>query len=102
MVGAVKIEVRGLREIERALKDLGATAANRVARSALNRSASPVVRDAKARVPVDTGELKRSVTKRLRRQRRRSASGIRVGAVAGPATSSSSPQPRKISANWPD
>jgi hypothetical protein len=36
-----------VREIEAALKELGATAANRIARSALNRSATPIVKRAK-------------------------------------------------------
>jgi hypothetical protein len=47
MVGKVTIEVTGVREIEAALKELGATAANRIARSALNRSATPIVKRAK-------------------------------------------------------
>jgi hypothetical protein len=38
----VDLKVTGLREIERAMKELGAQAANRIARSALNRSATPV------------------------------------------------------------
>jgi hypothetical protein len=70
MVGKVTIKVEGLREIEAAMKELGVAAANRIARSALNRSATPIVKRAKDLVPVDTGELKAAITKRLRRQRR--------------------------------
>jgi HK97 gp10 family phage protein len=69
MVGKVTFRVDGAREVEAALKALGAVAANRVARSALNRSATPVVKRAKELVPVDTGELRDSITKRLRRHR---------------------------------
>ena len=51
MVGKVTIMVEGLREIERPMKELGVQAANRVARSALNRSATPVVRKAREGAP---------------------------------------------------
>jgi hypothetical protein len=75
-VTGVEIRVEGLKEIEAALKALGVAAANRMARSALNRSANPVVARAKelapqpgsAEDPYATGELKQSITKRLRRQ----------------------------------
>jgi HK97 gp10 family phage protein len=70
---AVKITVSGVREVEAGLRELGAQAANRIARSALNRSATPVVQRAKELVPVRTGELKRAITKRPRRQKRGSS-----------------------------
>jgi hypothetical protein len=63
----LEIKVTGAREIEKILKELGPTAANRIARSALNRSATPIVRRAKELVPVATGELKRATTRRQRR-----------------------------------
>jgi hypothetical protein len=43
----LQVKVTGAREIEKILKELGPTAANRIARSALNRSATPIVRRAK-------------------------------------------------------
>jgi hypothetical protein len=46
MVERVTILVQGPKELERALKELGSRAANRIARSALNRSAAPVVKRA--------------------------------------------------------
>ena len=55
MPGKVTITVSGTREIEKALKELGVSAANRIARSALNRSATPIVKRAKELVPVNTG-----------------------------------------------
>jgi HK97 gp10 family phage protein len=70
MPGKLTVKVEGLREIERAMKELGVQASNRIARSALNRSATPVVKRAKQLVPVDTGALRKAITKRLRRQRR--------------------------------
>jgi HK97 gp10 family phage protein len=74
----IEIKVRGLAEIQRALEELGTQAANRVARSALNRAATPVVRRAKELAPTPgdsgdpyaTGGLKKAITKRLKRQRR--------------------------------
>jgi hypothetical protein len=63
----LEIKVTGAREIEKILKELGPTAANRVARSALNRSATRIVRRAKELVPVATSELKRATTRRQRR-----------------------------------
>jgi hypothetical protein len=51
MPGKVTITVSGTREIEKALKELGVSAANRIARSALNRSATPIVKRAKELVP---------------------------------------------------
>jgi hypothetical protein len=63
----LEIKVTGAREIEKILKEPGPTAANRIARSALNRSATPIVRRAKELVPVATGELKRATTRRQRR-----------------------------------
>jgi hypothetical protein len=42
----VTIKLEGAREIEAALKELGTAAAGRIARSALNRSAMPVMKRA--------------------------------------------------------
>jgi Bacteriophage HK97-gp10, putative tail-component len=58
MPSKVTIRVQGAAEIEAALKELGAAAANRIARSALTRSATPIVKRAKELVPVDTGALR--------------------------------------------
>jgi HK97 gp10 family phage protein len=69
MPGKLTIKVAGAKQIELALKELGAAAANRIARSSLNRGATPVVRRARELAAEDTGELKRSISKRLRRHR---------------------------------
>jgi len=81
MVGKVTIEVQGLRANEAALRELGSSAANRIARSALTRSATPVVKRARELAPMPgdpddpyaSGRLKVAITKRLRRQRRGSS-----------------------------
>ena len=47
MPSKISFTVTGAKEVERAMKELGAQAANRIARSALNRSATPIVKRAK-------------------------------------------------------
>ena len=54
----LRLAPQGAAEIEAALKELGAAAANRIARSSLTRSATPIVKRAKELVPVDTGALR--------------------------------------------
>ena len=51
MVSRVECKVTGAREIEAALKELGAQAANRIARSALNKSATVMVKRARELAP---------------------------------------------------
>jgi hypothetical protein len=55
VVVRVEFRVTGAAEVERAMKELGAQAANRIARSALNRAGTPVVKTARSLVPIDTG-----------------------------------------------
>jgi HK97 gp10 family phage protein len=88
---SVQIQVQGLKEIEQALKALGVAAANRVARSALNRAANPVVARAKELAPqrgdpddpYATGLLAKSITKRLRRQRPNTTVQVCIVGVQG-------------------
>ena len=71
------IKVEGAKEIEAAMRALGVAAANRIARSALNRASTPIVRRARELAPTPgdpndpyaTGGLKKAISKRLRRQR---------------------------------
>jgi hypothetical protein len=81
MVSKVTFRLEGAREIEAAMRELGARAAGRIARSAVNRAATPIVKRAKELAstrgdpddPHATGLLKKSITKRLLRQRRGSS-----------------------------
>jgi HK97 gp10 family phage protein len=99
MPGRVNIKVDGARQIEAALKELGVQAANRVARSALNRSATPVVKRAKKLAPTPgdpddpyaTGLLKKAITKRLRRQRRGSDRESLIAGIERPVASRYAP-----------
>jgi hypothetical protein len=51
MVDKVTITVTGAAEVEAALRELGARVANRIARSALNRAATPIVKRARELAP---------------------------------------------------
>jgi HK97 gp10 family phage protein len=86
MVAKVNVRVEGAREIERAMRELGEQASNRILRSALNRGANPVVKRAKELVPVETGELRRAIGKRLRRARRGSGKQTAVVGVERPTS----------------
>lgn len=86
MVERVNFKVHGAAEIERAMKELGQQAANRIARSALNRGGTPIVKRAKDLVPVNTGELKKAISKRLRRQRRGSDKQTLVIGIENPTS----------------
>jgi HK97 gp10 family phage protein len=70
MVVKVNFKFEGGKEIAAAMKELGVSASGRIVRSALNRSANVVTKRAKELVPVDSGELRRAIAKRLRRARR--------------------------------
>src|SRR5262245_66681991 len=69
MVGIVKFEMRGVKEMEQMLKDLGPAIANRLGGRAVRAGARPIIKDAKARVPRRTGELKRSIVAQKERAR---------------------------------
>lgn len=58
----ITFKIRGAREMENLLKQLGPTVARRVASKALLAAAKPVVTEAKRLVPVLSGDLKRSLT----------------------------------------
>jgi len=62
MVGKITFEIKGAKEMEAALKDFGPKVASRLGDRALRAAARPIIKDAKLRVPVRTGELRRSIT----------------------------------------
>ena len=55
------VHVRGLRELQAAMHALPKKLDRRILNSALMAGARPMVRDAKAKVPVDTGALKSGI-----------------------------------------
>jgi HK97 gp10 family phage protein len=62
MVGKVEFTIRGAKEMEAALKELGPQVANRLGDRALRAAARPIVREAKRLVPKDSRALMRSIT----------------------------------------
>lgn len=74
-----QIEMQGLRELEKALLDLPKRLERRVLNSALMSGARLMVRDAKQRVPVATGELRRNIRARPDRPRDGHTATVIVG-----------------------
>lgn len=62
MVGKVTFGIKGAKELEQILKDLGPRIASRLGDKALRAAARPIVKEAKRLVPKRTGELRRSIT----------------------------------------
>lgn len=58
---AVKVEVKGLKEIEDALKALPEAASKRLSRAALRQASKPMAEKAKTLAPVKTGKLRDSI-----------------------------------------
>jgi HK97 gp10 family phage protein len=66
----VSAELKGGRELERALVRLGENLAGEALLEALEAGAEPVVAEAKALVPVRTGKLRDSIAPRVKRRGR--------------------------------
>ena len=80
--------IDGIKEARKAFKELSDKMQRGVLRSALRASARPVVKDAKARVPVRTGALKKAigVAVTVKTTEATASVGIRRGKRGGPAT----------------
>ncbi|WP_075216082.1 HK97-gp10 family putative phage morphogenesis protein [Mongoliimonas terrestris] len=88
----VKVKVEGLRELERALKDLPKATGKNVLRRVLTEGGEPIARAARGKAPVEVGYLREGIdvgTKLTRRQRglhnRESPVEVFVGASGDPA-----------------
>jgi HK97 gp10 family phage protein len=62
MVGKIKFTIKGGKELDSSLRELGPRVASRGGDKALRAAARVIVREAKRLVPVRTGDLKRSIT----------------------------------------
>jgi HK97 gp10 family phage protein len=62
MVGKVSFELKGAKEMEALLKDLGPRVATRLGDKALRAAARPIVKEAKRLVPKKTGALRKAIT----------------------------------------
>lgn len=76
---AQEIEVKGLRELQRALLELPKKLDRIVLNSALMSGARLIVADAKLRVPVRTGELRRNIRARTVKPEGRHTATVIVG-----------------------
>ncbi len=61
MPGVIDFEIKGAKEMERLLRELGPNVASRAGDRALRAGAKPIVAEAKRLVPVKTGELRDSI-----------------------------------------
>jgi len=59
MADAVRMEIQGLAELERKMRQLGPKLAKNALRSAVNAGAQIIKKEAQARAPVHTGKLKK-------------------------------------------
>ena len=57
----INTEITGLKELRKNVDSLSKSFARTTLRTALRNAAKPVVKEAKALVPVDSGDLKRSI-----------------------------------------
>ncbi len=79
MPGKITFDIRGADQLEEALKTIGPRVARRVGARAMRAAAKPIVQEAKRRVPVKTGKLKRSITANPKRTRVEKELMIQVG-----------------------
>ena len=61
MAGRIEFEIKGAKEMENLLKQLGPNVASRVGDQALRAAAKPIVEEMKRLVPVRTGALRDSI-----------------------------------------
>lgn len=79
MPGNINFEIKGAKEMERLLKELGPRVAQRVGDAALRAGAKPIVDAAKQRVAVRSGALRDSITVVSDRRRNDDARVVLIG-----------------------
>lgn len=79
----VSIKIDGLKEMDKALRGLGAELGAKTLRGALMDAATPMLNEMKALVPIDKGGLKKTLGKRSKIDKKgvNAPAIIRVGAV---------------------
>lgn len=78
------INISGLDELDARLRELGTVTGAKALRSALLTTTTPLLRDIKASVPVNTGDLKKSIGRRTKIERKgfiSEVARVQVGAV---------------------
>ena len=66
---AVTVEIEGLRFLAQQLENLEAKAQRKVLRGAVRKAARPVMKEMRAKVPVDEGETKRAIAQSVKVKR---------------------------------
>lgn len=80
------VDVTGLKELEDALNELGSEVAGKnggLVRTALMGAALPILKEAKARVPVDTGRLKNAIKRQRHRNPKYLSEIVGIGVDPG-------------------
>lgn len=76
---AIRFEIEGLAELEQQLLKVENKAGEKFLRQALSKAATPVVRAAKEKVPVDSGALRQSIGKSTKKGRGKNVASVFVG-----------------------
>lgn len=79
----MSIELQGLRELKTALDDFTTDVQDKAVVASLRKGARPIAKDMRARVPVKSGRLKKSIGTRTKK-RGRSAKSVLVGSKKTP------------------
>lgn len=77
-MATTKFEIRGIKELERAFKELPKRLANKVVRQAIRKALGPVKTQAMANAPRDTGFLASKIVVRAAAKRRRGVISLEV------------------------
>lgn len=84
MADAIKVEIQGLKELEKKLLEMSPKLARNGLRAAVSAGARVVAAEAKKNVPVDSGTLKRAIyTKQIREESGNTQQTFYVGARFG-------------------
>lgn len=78
MAFGVKVKVEGAAELKKALEQLAPKLQRKVLRKALRAGARPILKRTKATAPVDQGLLKRALTIRALKTRKRGLVGVKI------------------------
>jgi len=78
----ITLNIEGAKELERKLLSFEPKLGRKIIRQALRNAAKPILNAAKANVPVDTGDLKKSLKVKAMRKRRHSY-GVMIATSVG-------------------
>lgn len=82
---AIEFKIEGLDELESRLERIGKKVGSKFLRQALSKAATPVVRAAKQKAPVDSGALRQSIGKSTQKGRGKNVASVAIGPKKGNA-----------------